>query len=166
MVPALNVCHASGSIEELGVSGSRTRWQGGHFSKLWLKSASLYFGNVCANPVGCSATLHCFACLAKLKSVKQVKIFFFFSYSGLPPFWVTAADLAHVHHLLKQNLSVDSSADVAHWQRTFDESLQQNDIDTKAFLIKEDNLRQGELHPPLILGIQIISNNVAQINFK
>lgn len=62
--------------------------------------------------------------LQSWKVSSKSRFFFFFSYSGLPPFWVTAADLAHVHHLLKNNLSDDSSADIAHWQRTFDESLQ------------------------------------------
>lgn len=107
------------------MSGSSTGLQGEHFSKLCLKSPSLvFFGKrLCVSSAGHTATPHCFAHPAKLKSVKEVK-FFFASYSGLPPPWVTAADMAHVHHLLKHNLSNDSSADVAQTQRTFDESLQ------------------------------------------
>lgn len=136
----------------LRMSGSRTGWQGGRFSKLWLKAASLLPGNVCGNPVGRSATPHCFAHLAKLKSVKQVR-FFFLSYSGLPPFWATVADLAHVHQL-KHNLSYDSGADVAQTPRTIDESLQhgvivKNILSLKLFLITEgNNWRSAELHFP------------------
>lgn len=52
-------------------------------SKLGLRSASLVPGTVCAGPAGHAATLHCFAHLAKLKSVKQVKFFFFFFFHPL-----------------------------------------------------------------------------------
>lgn len=124
---------------------SRTGWQDGHF-KLGLRSASLVHGTVCAGPAGHAATPHCFTLLAKLKSVKQVKFFFFFFIlwpSFLPSFWVTAADLAHVHHLPKHNLSDDSSADVAQTRRTFHQSLQCPVIlkhsKPKAFLITEEN---------------------------
>lgn len=63
-------------------------------------------------PLGHSATPLCFAILENLKSVKQVQISF--HTPARPHFSVTAAESAHVHRALKQKLSRDSSADVAH----------------------------------------------------
>lgn len=105
--------HTSGSMKGVWLKGRLAGWI--CFKTVTQVCLPFFFLDIYANPVGHAATPHCFAHLAKLKSVKQVK-FFFPSNSGLPPFWVTAADMAHVHHLLKHNLSYDSSADVAQTQ--------------------------------------------------
>lgn len=90
----------------------------------------------------------------KVSSKSSFFFFFFHPLAFLPSFlWVTAADLAHVHHLPKHNLSDDSSADVAQTRRTFHQSLQRpvtlTHSQPKAFLITEENYwRSGELRLP------------------
>lgn len=68
----LDVCCASGSM------GTKELWLKDRLAGATLfKTATqgCFLENVCANPLGHSATPHCFAHLAKLKSVKQVKFF-------------------------------------------------------------------------------------------
>lgn len=144
--------HTSGSMKELGVSGSRTGWQGGHVSKLWLKSASLvFFLDIYANPLGHAATPHCFAHLAKLKSVKQVK-FFLHTLAFLPFGWQLLT-----WHMCITFLSIISAMTAAltlhrHRLRWIVAALDcQKDLEAKAFLTEGNKLRSGELHfPPYI----------------
>lgn len=149
---------ASGSVGTEGARAflSRTGWQGGHF-KTGTQVCFPGSWNCLRRPSGtrCHSTLFCPSC--KVEKCQASQVFFFFSSSGLPSFlpsfWVTAADLAHVHHLPKHNLSDDSSADVAQTRRTFHQSLQRpvtlTHSQPKAFLITEENYwRSGGLRLP------------------